>query len=469
MNSRLILTISLMMFYTPSHSGFKMKDFGTTVRNAIMTVRLESMRNQCTKGLIRTITAGLLSGSVCLQTSPCIANDGLLNEVWGIVNENYVDSTFNGNDWSKIKEDYSSKVNDGADERKLTVKMLSKLGDKYSRLLDKSYFESLWKYDAIGIGLIFQNIIPGTPMVVSAPPLTGSSGEKAGIQKDDIIYTINGKSTSSMTAMDVLDMLSNDESDKVVIVYGKKDSNNNDDDKKSVILTRVKDTVTNPVTFFSQKVSNGQTIGYIKLKEFNSKAIFGLKEAITSLEASGVDEYVLDIRGNTGGGFQFALNAGGMFMSEKPMVIATGKLDDRTVYKSSYPNGPLTDKPLVLWVDGLSASASEVLAGGLHDNCRAVVVGSKTFGKGKIQAVFGLSDGEGLTLTVAQYLTPKGTVIQSKGLSPDLPIDSISPYIKLLTGPILDQPPDLNQIDYKKVADLATSCSVNNNQLYSKQ
>jgi len=140
------------------------------------------------------------------------------------------------------------------------------------------------------------------------------------------------------------------------------------------------------------------------------------------------------------------------------MAQASGRGNDMSIFRTSYPEGVLYKKPLVLLVDALSASASEVLAGGLHDNCRAVVAGEKTFGKGKIQAVFGLSDGEGLTMTVAQYLTPKGTVIQAKGLQPDLIVPVTNPYISYLGGQLLGKP-DLSSIDFNRAEGIINACS----------
>jgi carboxyl-terminal processing protease len=207
-----------------------------------------------------------------------------------------------------------------------------------------------------------------------------------------------------------------------------------------------------------ETLKDGSKVGYISLGDFNVEAVPGLREALKSVQAKAdVNAIVLDIRGNTGGGFQFALNIGGMFMDNKEMATAKGGKDlNANVFRTSYPDGVLTTKPLILLVDGLSASASEVLAGGLHDNCRAVIIGSKTFGKGKIQAVFGLQDGEGLTMTVAQYVTPRGTVIQSKGLQPDIPLDTTNPFIAHLTGAL--SKPDLNKVDFKKAEEITKAC-----------
>lgn len=109
------------------------------------------------------------------------AGSGILSEVWGLVNENYVDPSYNNNDWNKVKDDYFDRVKRGADERELTKKMMSLLGDKYSRFLDKKVFEGLWKYDAIGVGLLFQSD-NDKRMFVAAPPIGGSSADKAGTE-----------------------------------------------------------------------------------------------------------------------------------------------------------------------------------------------------------------------------------------------------------------------------------------------
>lgn len=414
------------------------------------------------KDLKRSTLAGLLTFNLILGThiSPSNAVGELVfNEVWSVVNDNFVDKTYNGNDWDRLKEDYTEKLKQGANERELTKKMLGLLGDKYTRLLDKEYFESIWKYDAIGVGLLFQSDPKiNNQMLVASPPLTGSSSNKAGFKKGDFIYSINGAPTEKMSAMQLLDMMSNDEQPTVTLEYSHTDSNGKAiGEKQSVVLVRSTAKAVNPVKFASQKLKNGKLAGYIRLGEFNAQAVPGLKDALVELNANNIDELVLDLRGNTGGGFQFALNIGGMFMDNKDMVTALGRGDEKSVFKSSYPEGVLFTKPLVLLTDGLSASASEVLAGGLHDNCRAVLTGGTTFGKGKIQAVFGLANGEGLTMTVAQYVTPRGTVIQSIGLPADLPIATLNPYLAMLAGPTLTKP-DLETIEFGKAEELVKIC-----------
>ena len=353
------------------------------------------------------------------------------NEVWNNVNENFFDGTYNNNDWIKLKKDYENRLKNGADEHKLTEAMLKKLGDKYTRLLDKKTYESLWKYDAIGVGILFESEPNSKTMSVSSSPISGSSAEKKNLKKGDRIYSINGKNMEGVTAIQLLDMLSNDDSNELKMEIGRMNTNYN---KENIILKRDKQKAQNPVFTATKKLNDNTNIGYIRLNDFNSEAVPGIKAAINKLDDK-VNLYVLDLRGNTGGGFQFALNIGGMFMNDKPMVTAKGKEGpvntalNTQIFKTSYPEGVLTNKPVLIWLDSLSASASEVLAGGLHDNCRGVTVGGQSFGKGKIQAVFGLADGEGMTMTVAQYVTPKGTVIQSQGLQPDIPLEGNNAYV----------------------------------------
>ena len=384
----------------------------------------------------------------------------LYREVMDLVKDNFFDEKFNGLDLKKLVVEDAAKLDDGADEQGLLRKRLSALGDKYTRLLDKESFESLWKYDAIGVGLLFQSE-PGKTMVIAGPPISNSAGEAAGLHKGDLVFSINGKSTKGMSAMDVLDMMSNDKSDTISLEYAEAAAVAVDPasaERKTVTLDRSKQNAVNPVAYSSQRLPNGKSAAYIKFSDFNAEAVPGLKAALDTANREAVDEVLLDLRGNTGGGFQFALNVGGMFMDNKEMATAVGKNGEKSVFRTSYPEGVLYSKPLVVMIDGLSASASEVLAGGLHDNCRAVTVGSNSFGKGKIQAVFGLTNGQGLVMTVAQYITPKGSIIQSKGITPDIPDKgALNPYLRLALGGI-PSAPDLANVDFERADELLKAC-----------
>jgi carboxyl-terminal processing protease len=250
------------------------------------------------------------------------------DEVWHIVNNNFFDESFNGNDWNKIYHDYEAKLASGADEHLLAEKMIKKLGDKYTRILDKATYEGLWKYDAIGVGVLFESSDEGG-MVVASSPISGSSGAAAKLAKGDKVYSINGQSTAGMTAIALLDLMSNDNSGSLSLEVGRgradggltgrqpaaastvmpalarqhPDSGDLSEQHEKIVLTRSKQKAVNPVTFSTKTAANGLTVGYIKLADFNSEAVEGLRQALGALEPA-VDEYVLDLRGNTGGGFQ---------------------------------------------------------------------------------------------------------------------------------------------------------------------
>ena len=169
----------------------------------------------------------------------------------------------------------------------------------------------------------------------------------------------------------------------------------------------------------------------------------------------------MDLRGNTGGAFQSAIEISGLFLQDR---VATYVVDSNQVelpFRTPKLQEALVDPdaPLVVWIDGLSASASEVLAGSLHDNCRAVTMGNKSFGKGLIQAVYGLKNGAGLVVTVAKYITPSGSEIQGLGIIPD-----ILPQGKNMPAPVFvpGLSADTSKVDFKDVAQRLSSnmCTV---------
>jgi carboxyl-terminal processing protease len=405
----------------------------------------------------RKLSVGLVTIAFAFGISyPSIAKDfPIFEEAWTNVQQNFFDNTYNNNNWDELKKDYEKRLESGADEIAITKDMLGKLGDKYSRFLDKDQYQALFKYDAIGVGIIFKSS-PNEGLSVAAPPIAGSSGEKNGLREGDIITKINDKDATKMTAIQTLEMLSTDESKTVSIEF----CHPGESTKQKVVLERSYEKASNPVSFKDQILASGNHVGYIRLKEFNADAVRGVEEALDKLNTKNIDNLILDLRGNTGGGFEFAINIGGMFMDDKMMVIATGKgLNDKTSFRTSYPKGVLFRKPVTVVTDGLTASASEVLVSGLRDNCRATVVGSRSFGKGKIQGVFGLSEGTGMTLTVAQYLSPKGNIIQGNGIEPDFPLPSLNPYVGLLLRDTPISNIDFNTIDLNKANSILQSCT----------
>ena len=177
----LILLLVLILTNAWSNNNLKYRKY-ISDRNKNANNNIKESINNIVKKFSKNIA--IIGLSIPLFSTPSFAsnNHPIFDEVWKIVNENFVDGTYANHNWQEIKEEYTRKLDDGADEKKLTEKMLGLLNDKYTRLLDKKFFESLWEYDAIGVGLLFLSN-PGEIMTVASPPIGGSSGEKAGIQK----------------------------------------------------------------------------------------------------------------------------------------------------------------------------------------------------------------------------------------------------------------------------------------------
>jgi carboxyl-terminal processing protease len=215
--------------------------------------------------------------------------------------------------------------------------------------------------------------------------------------------------------------------DLKVQAVGSSDANK---EVRDVSLTRSVTTLSDPVSY---RIMDGTHTGYIKLSEFNARCPTRVREAVEDLQKQGAQRYILDLRGNPGGTFQTAAKIAGIFMSDRLVTTVADSAGAKTEFRTEEDSQAkkqgershqaVIDAPLALWVDRGSASASEVLAGALHDNCRAVVAGDRTFGKGLIQGVFGLEDGSGLIITVARYLTPGGVDINGAGVQPDIARD----------------------------------------------
>lgn len=169
---------------------------------------------------------------------------------------------------------------------------------------------------------------------------------------------------------------------------------------------------------YDLKQEKNQRIGYIRLQEFSAHAGEQMQRAIEKLNNQNPDGYVLDLRGNPGGLLRISIDIARMWMDKGAIVSTVDRDGDRQEVLAD--RSALTDKPIVVLVDGDSASASEILAGALKDNGRATIIGDQTFGKALVQSVHSLSDGSGLAVTIAHYYTPKGTDISKKGVTPDV-------------------------------------------------
>jgi len=363
----------------------------------------------------------------CLPAAEALTdNQKLFNEVWRIVNRAYLDDSFNHQNWWLVRQGTKrSSLATREQTYEAIDKMLDSLGDPYTRFLPPNEYKSLevsTSGDLTGVGL--QIAMDGETGVLTAiAPIAGSPASAAGLQPLDRILKIDGVLTSSMTLEEAANRMRGPAGTLVTLTVER-------EGEAIFDVELVRDRITlNPVTAQLRVVEgqgNSWNIGYIRLSQFNANATQEVSDAIERLESEGAAAYILDLRNNPGGLLSTGIEISRLWLDDGTIVYAVdrqGMLDSFDATGSA-----LTDDPLVVLVNQGTASASEILAGALHDNHRALLVGEKTFGKGLIQSVFDLSDGSGLVVTIAKYETPNRTDINKLGIQPDkiVPLNQIT-------------------------------------------
>jgi carboxyl-terminal processing protease len=348
-----------------------------------------------------------------LQDSP----KAVLDEAWQIVNREYVDGSFNQLDWRAVRQSLLNKnYTSTKDAYEALRKALEQLGDPYTRFMDPQQYRALSDQtsgELSGVGIRLE-VNERTKNLTVVEPLENSPAVKAGIQAGDHILSINGKNTKGMSVEDASNLIRGDVGTKVSLEIRRGESQS-----ISFSLTRAR--IELPTVRYSLKAEGKSRVGYIRLSEFSSHAAAQMRKAIQELMAQKVDGFILDLRNNPGGLLQASIEISRMWMDQGAIV----KTVDRKGHNEDIAANQtaLTKLPLVVLVDGNSASSSEILTGALKDNARATVVGTQTFGKALVQSVHNLSDGSGLAVTIAHYYTPKGTDISHKGITPDVKVD----------------------------------------------
>ncbi|BCL34705.1 carboxyl-terminal processing protease [Nostoc sp. MS1] len=348
-----------------------------------------------------------------LQDSP----KAVVDQVWQLVNSEYVDGKFNQQDWLAVRKNLLSKEYTSKEEAYVAIReALQKLNDPYTRFMDPQQFESLTNQtsgEVSGIGIRME-LNETTKRLTVLEAIENSPALKAGIKAGDEILAIDGKSTHQMKVDDASKLIRGKEGTPITLRLGR--TGNSTVDLK---LTRAKIEV--PTVSYNLKQEGNRRVGYIRLREFSAHASEQMERAIRNLNAQKVDSYVLDLRGNPGGLLQASVEIARMWLEDGGIVRTVNRQGVNEDMKAN--RTALTKLPLAVLVDGNSASASEILTGALKDNKRAVVVGSQTFGKALVQSVHELPDGSGLAVTIAHYYTPKGTDINHKGIAPDIKLE----------------------------------------------
>lgn len=277
--------------------------------------------------------------------------------------------------------------------------------DEYQELIT----ETKGSFSGVGIEITVKDDV-----LTVVSPIEGSPAFKAGIKSGDRIVRIDGKSTKGMTLMDA-----------VKNIRGPKGS--------VVKLTVTRDGEIKPLTFsIKRDVIPLQSVrhllltpqfGYVRISNFQGNTAHDLKAALDDMQKEHpLKGLILDLRNNPGGLLTQAVSVSDLFLDKGVIVSTRGRDPSQDVTLSAHKNGTQRNYPMVVLVNGGSASASEIVAGALQDNKRALILGTRTFGKGSVQTIIPLPDGSGLRLTTARYYTPSGKSIQLSGIVPDIKV-----------------------------------------------
>ncbi|MEL6440019.1 MAG: carboxyl-terminal processing protease CtpA [Cyanobacteria bacterium J06621_8] len=343
----------------------------------------------------------------------------LLLQSWRIVNQSYLDDTFNHQNWWKLREKYIKKPLGDREETYTAIEsMLGTLGDPFTRLLRPAQYHSLQvntSGELSGVGLQI-NLNPDTQLIEVISPLAGSPAEEAGIKPKDSILEIDGVSTTGITLDQAAAMMRGKIGTTVSLRVR---SEQEQASARNVEIMRDRISL-NPV-YTALDTNTEQKIGYVRLNQFSANAAEEIARGVNKLEEQGAEAYILDLRNNPGGLLQAGVEIARMWLEGGTIVYTVNRQGALDSFDSNLE--VLTNSPLVVLVNQGTASASEILAGALQDNQRAMLVGEKTFGKGLIQSLFELPGGAGLAVTVAKYETPNHTDINKLGIMPDDVID----------------------------------------------
>ena len=378
----------------------------------------------------------------------------VMDEAWQIVFRDYLDTTgkYTDDRWKILRRDVLNKSYGNKKDAYEAIRgMLATLDDPYTRFLDPREFKEMQidtsgELSGVGIQL---SLDKDTKELIVVSPIDGSPASRADVKPKDVITQINGKSTKGMSTEDAVKLIRGPVGTNVSIQLRR-----NKTQLVSVDLIRDRIEI-HAVDSRLNTTPDGSKVGYIRLKQFNANATKDMRAAIRELETKGAQGYVLDLRSNPGGLLMASVEIARQWLDDG--VIVSTKTRDGVQDIKRASGKALTKAPVVVLVNEGSASASEILSGALQDNNRAILVGQKTFGKGLVQSVRGLSDGSGMTVTIAKYLTPSGRDIHKFGIQPNITAKLTEDDAKNLK---FDQLGTKNDPQYK-VAETALSKQLN--------
>ena len=327
-----------------------------------------------------------------------------LSDIMDILNENYVGE-------KKI-------------DRKILLQgavkgMLESLDDPHSNYFTKAELESFkedLKGTYVGVGMVVQKRVNEPLTVVS--PIEDGPAFKVGVKPKDKIVAIDGEATYKLTSEESVKKLKGEPNTKVkVTVYRESTKETKDIEIERAVVE---------LKYVKHRMLDDK-IGYLRLTQFGENVYPDVKKAMEDLQKNNMKALVFDLRSNPGGALDQAIKISSMFLKEGRVVSVKSKEGAEQI--SNREGKYYGDFPLVILINGGSASASEIVSGAIKDNKRGILVGEKSFGKGSVQTLIPLPDGDGMKLTIAKYYTPSGISIHGKGIEPDVVVEEKEGYM----------------------------------------
>jgi peptidase, S41 family len=363
-----------------------------------------------------------LSGWVIRDNVFAYSPVDLYDNVWRLVNMKFVDQTNNAQNWSKWRHKYDSKIVTNEDAYVAINTMVASLNDPYTKFLDPKEFAdetNSIKGSLKGIGIQI-GVKDGKLMVIA--PIEDTPAEKAGLLADDEILEIDGASTKGITVDKAADKIRGKEGTQVTLLVKRKDAA-----PKTYTITRAEIEIKSISQKIPDKINMPDDFCYIRLSSFISRNAASEFGSILN-NSKNKKGFIIDLRSNPGGLLTNAIYISDMFLDGGTIVSTV----DRDGYKETQraSSGVYTKKPVVVLINKGSASASEIFSGAMKDNHRAVIIGEQSFGKGLVQEINKLPYEAGINITIQKYLTPNGTDINKKGITPDIEVKLTEEDIK---------------------------------------
>jgi carboxyl-terminal processing protease len=349
-----------------------------------------------------------------MTTQPRIVFDG--SSARAAAADAYKQLSLFGDVFERVRSDYVEKPDDGKLVESAINGMLTGL-DPHSSYMDAKSFRDMQvqtrgEFGGLGIEVTMEE---GVIKVVA--PIDETPAAKAGVMANDFITHIDDEPVQGLTLNQAVDKMRGPVNTKIKLKIMRKGQD------KPIELTLTRDVIR---VLSVRSHSEGDDVGYIRITQFNEQATTGLKKAIADLSAQDGDKlkgFILDLRNNPGGLLDQAISVSNAFLNRGEIVSTRGRNADETQRFTARPGDLTKGKPVIVLINGGSASASEIVAGALQDHKRATMIGTRSFGKGSVQTIIPLGSGNGaLRLTTARYFTPSGRSIQAKGIVPDIEI-----------------------------------------------